>query len=276
MSKGHRGLIASGKTKQLSQMANVRNVGVLQQFNKITKGDGAVQHEIPGKGTLTNSVNCKIFELLEKKGVPTHFIEKISADECSVFIADMIPLEIVGRLVEAGSYLDRNPNASLGVRLETPVIECYFKDDARHDPFVLFDDIKNPKRMYLYDAHKPITDENRIDTVLLSNEEREMYKRVGEAMDWTFQILLILQDQWKRHADTDLIDLKVEFGILPNLKLVLADDINNDSWRIWPHGDRLQEKSKQVYRDAKVITLRVLAKVRSNYRWVTKQVEKFD
>lgn len=56
---------------------------------------------------------------------------------------------------------------------------------------------------------------------------------------------------------------------LPRLgELVLADVIDNDSWRVWPAGDRRLQLDKQFYRDLKQVDDAALSKLKENYQTV--------
>ena len=52
----------------------------------------------------------------------------------------------------------------------------------------------------------------------------------------------ILEKAWKKF-DVDLIDMKIEVGINQNKEIVIADVIDNESWRIWPNGDPKKRKN---------------------------------
>jgi phosphoribosylaminoimidazole-succinocarboxamide synthase len=80
----------------------------------------------------------------------------------------------------------------------------------------------------------------------------------------------ILEKAWKKF-NVDLIDMKIEIGIEEkNNELVIADVIDNDSWRIWPNGDPKQQLDKQSFRDGEALT-----EVQEKYRTVTRYTEKF-
>ena len=79
----------------------------------------------------------------------------------------------------------------------------------------------------------------------------------------------ILEKAWKKF-DVDLIDMKIEIGINQNKELVIADVIDNDSWRIWPNGDPKQQLDKQAFRDGVN-----LSEVRDKYAVVTQYTKQF-
>ena len=65
----------------------------------------------------------------------------------------------------------------------------------------------------------------------------------------------ILEKAWKKF-DVDLIDMKIEVGINQNKEIVIADVIDNDSWRIWSNGDPKKQLDKQSFRDGEKINRR--------------------
>ena len=71
-------------------------------------------------------------------------------------------------------------------------------------------------------------------------------------------------------SNVDLIDMKIEVGINSNKEIVIADVIDNDSWRIWPHGDPKQQLDKQSFRDGENLT-----DVQRKYAIVTEYTSKF-
>ena len=70
-------------------------------FNKIKKA------VIKDKGIYCNGISCEISRLLQKGGVPTHFIEQISDTEQLCWKSQVIPMEVIVRNVIAGSMAQR-------------------------------------------------------------------------------------------------------------------------------------------------------------------------
>jgi len=78
-----------------------------------------------------------------------------------------------------------------------------------------------------------------------------------------------IEKAWKK-VNVDLIDMKIEVGINQNKEIVIADVIDNDSWRIWPNGDSKQQLDKQSFRDGEDLT-----EVQRKYAVVTEYTSKF-
>jgi phosphoribosylaminoimidazole carboxylase/phosphoribosylaminoimidazole-succinocarboxamide synthase len=54
--------------------------------------------------------------------------------------------------------------------------------------------------------------------------------------------------------------------------VLLADVIDNDSWRLWPHGDARLMKDKELYRQMPSVTEEGLATLIKNFTWVADRV----
>src|SRR5579871_4678704 len=247
--------IARGKTKVLFEAAGQPDMLVVKQTDSISAGDGARRDEIAGKGRLAAQTTARVFRLLNLCGLPTHYLnggEDDDDNEMLVRRCNMIPLEVVVRGVAAGSLVRRNPGLQRGSLLVPRMVEFFLKDDANHDPLITPDEIvgrniANPGEM----------------------------SAMTEIARLTFEILA---HAWRKR-DVLLVDLKIEFGRLAGGEnkgqLVIADVIDNDSWRIWPQGREDRMLDKQIYRNLQTVDTEALAQVKNAYEQVAEMVGGF-
>lgn len=240
--------LAEGKTKIVYANPEDATTVYLVHKDDITAGDGARHHVIPGKGALAGRTTANVFKALNRAGIPTHFVGAPAPHVSLVRRCHMIPLEVVVRRRAFGSYLKRHPEVPEGYTFEPPFIEFFLKDDALHDPL--------------------ITQEEILANGIASGSE------LNQMEDIATKTFLLLEACWSRF-DIALVDLKVEFGRDPDGRLLLADVIDNDSWRIWPKGDRAQMLDKQVYRDLSRITPEALNAIKDLYRRVADLTDTF-
>jgi phosphoribosylaminoimidazole-succinocarboxamide synthase len=188
-----------------------------------------------------------VVRFLEGAGIDTHYVETLDERTMLVRRVEMVPIEWVARRIATGSYIRRTGVAE-GTRFDPLVLELFYKDDAQHDPL--------------------ITGDEAVEMGLCTREEIE----AGLAA--TERVFTLLEEAWAAQ-DIQLVDLKIEFGRTDG-GLLLADVIDNDSWRLWPGGKREQMLDKQVYRDLKGSDGAALEDVRRRYVEVAERAEQFD
>ncbi len=247
--------IGRGKTKVLYQNPERADTLVVVSQDSITAGDGAKRNVIAGKGRLAALTTSRIYRLLDAAGVPTHYLsggEDEDDNEMLVRRCEMIPIEVVVRGVAAGSYLKRNPGVKSGTVFAPRLVEYFFKDDARHDP--------------------QYTAEQIVEEKIATSDE------VTVMSDYARLIFDILAHAWRRQ-NVLLVDLKVEFGRANDesggTRILLADVIDNDSWRVWPAGEQALMLDKQIYRNLATPSASDLDNVKAKYEEVAQRVARF-
>ena len=220
----------------------------------ITAGDGAKHDIIPDKGRLATATTCNVFRLLKACGLPVAFVEQDSAISFVAPKCDMLPYEVVVRREAHGSYLKRNPHLSKGQLFPQALVEFYLKTKDKNwkgkplvadDPFMQF--AEDAKQIKLFNPAKPLQGQEPF-LVLAGSEvfsRADESKMFPEMRRIARQAFLVLEKAWQLEGGT-LVDLKVEFGFDSKGNLLLADVIDNDSWRVVESGAYID---KQVYRD---------------------------
>ena len=167
--------------------------------------DGLKKGTIPGKGTVNNRMSDFLFSLLEKEGVATHFVEELNDREALVKKVSIVPLEVIVRNISAGSFAKRY-GVEEGIVFAEPTIEFSYKNDALHDPL--------------------LNSYHALALGLATREEIETIKSMA------FRVNEVLKAYFLK-LNVRLVDFKLEFGRLPDGKIVLADEISPDTCRFW-------------------------------------------
>ena len=181
------------------------NLVIVDYKDDATAFNGLKKGSIAGKGVINNVMSNHMFQLLEKQGVPTHFVEQLSERETLVKKVSIVPLEVIIRNISAGSFAKRF-GVEEGIVFDEPTIEFSYKNDDLGDPLM---------NAYHAVALKAATREE-IETI------KSMAFKVNEVMKQYFDSLNVI-----------LVDFKLEFGKTADGKIVLADEISPDTCRFW-------------------------------------------
>ncbi len=201
-------LLYEGKAKRLYETDDPKLM-VMEFKDSLTAFDGTMKDEMMGKGEMNNQISARIMGYLNERGIPTHFVKKLTARESLVKRLRMVPLELVCRNLIAGSMAKRT-GIQEGTPLKRPVVEFHYKDDALHDP--------------LY------TEELILALDIVSDDELKKMKAIG----------LDVNDVLKRFMDDRgmiLVDFKLEFGYTNEGELVVGDEVTPDTCRLWDKTD---------------------------------------
>ena len=125
-------MLYEGKAKQIYATDKADEV-IVYYKDDATAFNGEKKGQIEDKGVMNNAITSVIFEMLEKAGVKTHFIEKLNDREQLCKKVEIVPLEVIVRNVAAGSMAKRL-GLEEGFALKTTVFELSYKDDSLGDP----------------------------------------------------------------------------------------------------------------------------------------------
>lgn len=191
---------------------------------------------IKDKGIYCNGISSLVSEILQKAGIPTHFIRKTSPREQLCCKAEVIPLEVIVRNVVAGS-LSQKLGLPEGLVPEAPIVDLCYKNPALGDPL--------------------INDHHAVALGLVTKEElATLYEITSKINDVLYPLFL--------KAGITLVDFKIEFGRTPD-GIVMCDDITPDSARFWDTATGEPLDKDRFRKD--------LSKVGESYRTVYERLE---
>lgn len=233
-------LLCEGKTKKIWRYPATTADVLVESKDDVTAGDGIRREQFEGKGAYSNYTAIKCFELLTAHGIPNHFIDRVNDRAFHARELRMIPIEVVTRRIATGSYLKRHLDVEEGERFDPPVVEFFDKNDARHDPLIIYDFVS--RCILLFDAKKPLA-EGLLEELPMASRGEVLFftERCIELAERTFSVL---EKAWA-DQDVTLVDLKIECGHdVTSGKIVVGDVITNDEWRIWPGGEKKRQLDK--------------------------------
>ncbi len=201
----------SGKTKDvmLDEETNIVSLlfkdSMTGENGVFDPGSNTVGGSVAGKGKIGLTISKYFFELMEKNGIPTHYISAdIEKGLMQVRNLTVPKLEFVLRYFTAGSMC-RRFTLEEGIVFDPPYAEVTLKDDIQGDPLI-------SERICLM---KGLLKEGQYD------EAQAIVLRVGE----------VLKNELAPLGLT-LIDFKIEIGYDENGKMYVADEITPDIWRV--------------------------------------------
>ena len=196
-------MLYEGKAKKVYK-TDVEDVLIVDYKDDATAFNGLKKGTIVGKGVINNRMSNYVFRLLEKEGVPTHYIEELGDRETAVKKVTIVPLEVIVRNVSAGSFA-KKMGMEEGIRFISPTLEFSYKDDALGDPM--------------------INDYYAIAIGIATREEIELISK------YAFKVNEVLCKYFES-IGIELIDFKIEFGRYKE-QIILADEISPDTCRLW-------------------------------------------
>lgn len=209
---------------------------LIQYFkDEATAFDGKKKGIIQEKGILNNKISSRLFQYLEDKGIPTHFMERPSDREMVVKKLEIIPIEVVVRNIAAGS-LAKRMGVEEGLPLKKTVLEFYYKSDPLGDPMI------NDFHIEAFGLAQ------KFEVDILKEMAIEINGYISTFFD---------------ERGITLVDFKLEFGRHKG-QILLGDEITPDGCRLWDKKTKEKMDKDRFRRD--------LGKIEEAYQEVCRKV----
>lgn len=196
-------MIYEGKAKKVFATDNADEVMVSYK-DDATAFNGEKKGTIVGKGVVNNRMSNHMMQMLETKGVPTHFVKELNDRDTIVKKVEIVPLEVIIRNKACGSFSKRY-GVEEGTELKQPTIEFSLKNDDLGDPLI--------------NSYHALALELATEAEI--KEIERLAFLVNESLIAYFKTI-----------DIELVDFKLEFGRFHD-SIVLADEISPDTCRLW-------------------------------------------
>ena len=206
--------LLQGKVKTVYETEDAEKV-LIEFHDKVTAGNGELVEYPPEKGATCCLISALLFELLEKRGIKTHYLELPSLNKMICRKLTIVPLEVICRNIAAGSIV-KTTTLTEGTLIQPPIVEFFLKDDSKNDPLL------TPDRVRLM-GHDP-------EPLI------ERTKEINHELQSLFTLMGI-----------DLVDFKLEYVYDVHGDLFLADELSPDNMRLWKRGTK-ERFDKDLFR----------------------------
>ena len=224
-----------GKAKKVFKTDDPKCV-IVDYKDDATAFNGEKTGQIVGKGVVNNTMTNIILQLLEQKGVPTHYIEQISDRETIVKAVKILPLEVIMRNISAGSFAKRY-GVEEGIVFDEPTFELSYKNDDLGDPLMC--------------------ESHALALKLVTKEQLAEVKKYAAIVNDTLK-------EFFMDKGLKLVDFKIEFGLYDG-QVILADEISPDTCRLWDVNTNEKMDKDRFRRD--------LGKIEETYAEVLRRVK---
>ncbi len=208
-------LLQTGKVKTVYVMDGEPEKVYVHFHDKVTAGNGKRSEIMDTKGKVCCLISALLFELMESRGIKTHYIDVPYLDTLLCKKLTIVPVEVIVRNIAAGSIVSQT-TLQEGTLINPPVVEYFLKDDAKDDPLLTHDRVR------------------------LMGIDPEPMKKVALEVNTHLKMLFA-------QMDIDLVDFKLEFGYDSEQNLLLADELSPDNMRLWKKGTK-QKFDKDLFR----------------------------
>ena len=198
-------LVYEGKAKKIWSTEDP-DLYISEFKDDLTAFNGEKKSSEAGKGALNNKISTALFQYLQQKGIPSHFVEMLDENHMLHKKADVILIEVIVRNIATGS-LSRNLGIEDGKVLPFTLVEFDYKNDELGDPKL------NDQHCLILELVK---EKDELDYI------RFMARRINT----------LLKDFYAKRNLT-LVDFKLEFGRDSNDNIILIDELSPDNFRLW-------------------------------------------
>ena len=206
--------LLQGKVKTVYDTEDAEKV-LIEFHDKVTAWNGKHVEYPAEKGATCCLISALLFELLEKRGIKTHYLELPSLNKMVCRKLTIVPLEVICRNIAAGSIVKTTTLAE-GTLISPPIVEFFLKDDSKDDPLLTPDRVR-----------------------LMGHDPEPLIERTKE-INYELQSLFTLMG-------IDLVDFKLEYGYDVHGDLFLADELSPDNMRLWKRGTK-ERFDKDLFR----------------------------